>query len=282
MTRRSNALNRPARRCVFCGSGKLSSEHIWSQWARDLLPSSDGYVEVAHKYRGGKPVDPRLLRDAQGSITNKRLRRVCEPCNNVWMGKKEEAVKAVLTELISGVPSSLTKSERDPLVDWIVTKLIVLDVFRDGEQAFTEPERAAFHAQGVVPDSLSVWLLHCGEGAWKTLFLSHAQRVTKVIGQTWADAKPPTGAGPNLKLFLWGVGEALIVAAYSREIDASLGMQDEYAIQLIPDQGVVRAWPPKAITAAEATSLQHTLTNLAASMGGRLIELGDDGEPIAV
>lgn len=246
---------------------------------RDLLPCSDGYVEVAHKNRGGKRVDQRLLRDAQGAITNKRLRRVCRPCNNVWMGKQEEAVKAVLTELISGLPSSLTKSERGPLVDWIVTKLIVLDVFRDGEQAFTELERAAFYAQGTVPDSLSVWLLRCGDGAWKTLFLSHAQRVTKVIGETWADAKPPTGAGPNLKLFLWGVGEALIVAAYAREIDVDLGMQDAYAIQLVPDQASERVWPPVAITAAEAASLQHTLTNLSASMGGRLIELSDDGSP---
>ena len=195
------------------------------------------------------------------------------------MGKQEEAVKAVLTELISGLPSSLTKSERGPLVDWIVTKLIVLDVFRDGEQAFTELERAAFYAQGTVPDSLSVWLLRCGDGAWKTLFLSHAQRVTKVIGETWADAKPPTGAGPNLKLFLWGVGEALIVAAYAREIDVDLGMQDAYAIQLVPDQASERVWPPVAITAAEAASLQHTLTNLSASMGGRLIELSDDGSP---
>jgi hypothetical protein len=259
----------------------LSEEHIWSQWSRDLLPASDGYLEMTNKNRGGQPVDHRVIRDAQGSITNKRLKRVCEPCNNVWMGRQEEGAKAVVTGLIAGTPSYLTKSERGPLVNWIVTKLMVLDVFRDGEQAFTDGERAAFYADWTIPDSLSVWLLRCGDGPWKTLFWSHAQRLTVVVGETWANAKPPSGASPNLKLFLWGVGEALIVAAYTREVDIDLGMQDEYAIRLVPDQGVRRAWPPRSITGGEAVTLQRTLLDLPATMGGRRIELGDDGEPVA-
>lgn len=272
---------RPARKCVFCGNGKLSEEHIWSQWLRDLLPSSDGYLEVTHKNRSGKPVDHRLVRDAQGPITNKRLKRVCEPCNNVWMGKQEERVKTVLTGLIAGTPSHLTETERGPLLRWIVTKLMVLDVFRDGEQAFTDEERASFYADWTVPSSLSVWLLRCGDGPWKTVFWSHAQRLTVVVGDTWANAKPPSGASPNLKLFLWGVGEALIVAAYARELDLDLGMQDEYTIRLAPDQGVARAWPPRSITAEQASSLQLTLPSLAARLGANQIELGDDGEPLS-
>ena len=270
----------PARKCVFCGNGKLSEEHIWSQWSRDLLPSSDGYREVTHKNRGGKPVDYRLVRDAQGPITNKRLKRVCKPCNSVWMGKQEEKVKAVVTELIAGNAFCLTNLKRATLVSWIVTKLMVLDVFRDGEQAFTAEERAAFYSDWTVPSSLSVWLLRCGDGAWKTSFWSHAQRLTVVVGDTWENARPPTGAGPNLKLFLWGVGEALIVAAYARELDLDLGMQDEFAIQLVPDQRIERAWPPRSITAGEALSLQLTLPSLASGLGANQIELGDDGEPV--
>lgn len=175
----------------------------------------------------------------------------------------------------------LTRSEHTPLVNWIVTKLMVLDVIRDGEQAFTDEERAAFYERRVIPNTLSVWLLRCGDEDWKTVFWSHAQRLTVVVGETWVNAKPPSGASPNLKLFLWGVGEALVVAAYTRELDLELGMQDEYAIRLVPDQDIARAWPPRSITAEQARSLQLTLPNLSAKMGGRQIELGDDGEPVS-
>lgn len=270
----------PARKCVFCGAGKLSEEHIWSQWARDLLPSSEGYLEVTNNIRDGQAFNRRIIRDAQGPITNKRLKRVCKPCNNVWMGRQEEAAKTIVTKLIAGVSSYLTKSQRKTLARWVVTKLMVLDVFRDGEQAFTDSERATFYEDWTIPESLSVWLLRCGEGPWRTLFWSHGQRVTVVMGDTWANAKPPSGLGPNLKLFLWGFGEALIVAAYVREIDPQLGAQAEYAIQLIPDQGVCRAWPPRGITGVEAASIQQTLLNLPNRFGWRLVELGQDGEPI--
>lgn len=271
---------RPSRKCVFCGNGKLSKEHIWSEWARDLLPASDGYLEVSHRNRGGKPVDHRIIRDAEGAITNKKLRRVCKPCNNVWMGRQEEEAKAVVSDLITGTPLMLTKGDRALLVNWIITKMMVLDVMRDGEHAFTDDERAAFYAHWTPPQSLSVWLLRCGDSSWKTLFWSHARRVTVVVDDTWENAKPPSGSSPNLKLFLWGVGEALFVAAYARELNIDLGMQDEYAIRLLPDQGMARAWPPRTITAQEASDLQHTLPNISASLGAREIELGDDGEPI--
>lgn len=205
--REPSAIKRSPRKCVFCGNGKLSDEHIWSQWARDLLPVSDGYREIANRNRGGKPVDQRIVRDAQGAVTNKKLKRVCQPCNNVWMGRQEEEAKAIVTRLIAGTPSILTRSVRGPLVSWITTKLMVLDVFRDDEQAFTDDERAAFYANRTAPGSLSIWLLRCGDGLWKTQFWSHARRLTVVVGDTWANAKPPSGSGPNLKLFLWGVGE---------------------------------------------------------------------------
>lgn len=280
MIQRSIPHNRQMRKCVFCGSGKLSAEHIWSQWMRDLLPSSDGYQEIAQKRRGEKTFGGRILRDAQGPITNKRLRRVCKPCNNGWMGKKEEAAKPLLTKLITGTPTVIKQSEVGPLLDWLVTKLIVLDVMRDGEQTFTEQERSAFYTHGTIPRSLSVWLLQCGDGPWKTLIWSHAQRMTIVIDDTWVNAKPPAEAGPNLKLFLWGVGEALFVAYYEREIDFDLVFPEAVALKLIPDQWSEISWPPKKVTANEAASLQHTLTRLGAGIGARLIHLGEDGEPI--
>lgn len=233
---------KPPRKCLFCGNGKLSDEHIWSQWSRELLPDSDGYIERSNRNRGGKPVDHRIIRDAQGSITNKRLKRVCKDCNNGWMSRLEEESRATVTALILGQSTYLARSARRPLINWIATKLIVLDAFRDGEQAFTERERSEFFATRALPQSLSIWLLSCGQGPWKTMFWTHAQRLTVVVGRTWEEAKPPSGANPNFKLFLWGVGQALIVAAYTREIDLDLGMQEDFAIRLSPDEGRCRLW----------------------------------------
>lgn len=267
---RGQASTRAPRRCLFCGGGKLSKEHIWSDWARDLLPKSDGYLEFANRKGRHGQGPTKILRDDQGSITNRRLKRVCQPCNNIWMGRCEEEAKAAVTLLIQGTETYLTKPIRQSLRRWVTLKLMVLDSIRDGELAFTSAERNEFYIDDSIPTTLRVWIMRCGEGAWSTIFWSQGQSVTLRIGDLRGVA-PPVHGCPNVKMFLWGIGEALIVATYQREIDIEFENQEEFAIQLIPDLGVARSWPPKGINAEAAAKLTTTLDTLPASLGARLI-----------
>lgn len=209
--------------------------------------------------RGGRFRDHRVIRDYQGSITNRRLKRVCRTCNNGWMSNEEMVARYAVTLIITGQPQHLTRELRYALRRWITMKLMVLDTMRDGEQAFTEPERREFYARPDIPDALSIWLLRCGEAGWGSLFWSHAQSLTAVPENTLAEAMPPLQGLPNRKMFLWGVGGALVAAVYQRNIGISLNMPPEYSIQLSPDLGVARLWPPKPIN---SRSLTLSLTTL--------------------
>lgn len=191
------------------------------------------------------------------------------------MGQQEKRATEAVTALIAAKPLDLAESIREQLIRWLVIKLMVLDVLRDGEQVFTEAERRSFHEDWSIPTTLSVWLMRCGDGDWKTLFWSHAQALTLAVGDTAQGAKPPTLVGPNVKLFLWGLGEALIVALYQREVGLPLGMQDEFAIPLLPDCGKAWSWPPRSIDAEQAKRLTSTLVNLPETFNFRMIELDD-------
>lgn len=192
------------------------------------------------------------------------------------MSLLEVRARPVVTSLIQGTPLLLSKSARAHLVDWLVTKLMVLDVLRDGDQAFTSGERSAFYETDAIPSSLSIWVLRCGDGPWKSTFWSHAQRVTIVEGDT-PPVLPPPNAAPNLKLFIWGMGEALIAACYHRELNLALEMQDEFSIRILPDPAFAPVWPKRPISSVEAQSFLRSLLDLPKRMGARVIEMDDPG-----
>lgn len=239
----------------------------------DLLPCPTGFVEFSNGNRHGKDVDFKLIRDSQGRITGKKIKRVCGPCNSIWMSGLETEVAPALTGLIQAKPDILTKAVRRSLANWIVMKLMVVDAMRDEEQAFLEVERSAFFKNRAIPDHLSVWLLRCGEEPWTNAYKAHAQGVLIYVGGKPEDVEPISPGSPNLKLFIWGLGELVVAACYHRDVGIEFDMQDTHSIRLLPDPGIGRVWPTQKITAYDVEELTKTLKALPAKLGARYFEL---------
>src|ERR1039458_9469419 len=77
--------------CAFCDhKGKLSNEHIVSEWMRELFPGKLDITFQNKKWRTTNSVDY-------------KAKTVCENCNNTWMSRLEtEHAKPVLTPLVTG------------------------------------------------------------------------------------------------------------------------------------------------------------------------------------
>src|SRR5580704_11578887 len=90
------------RKCIFCDqSKKLTKEHLWSKWTRQLVSHDilkHEYADHVFKVDG---VD-RSARTYGWDARNSTIKAVCLECNNVWMSSLDDAGKPVLSPLIKG------------------------------------------------------------------------------------------------------------------------------------------------------------------------------------
>jgi hypothetical protein len=85
------------RECAFCAhSAKLSGEHIWSEWMRELFPTKKvRFTSFGEKHE--------VLRQWSSQDIDMTAKVVCQKCNNQWMSGLESAhAKPAMTDLIVG------------------------------------------------------------------------------------------------------------------------------------------------------------------------------------
>lgn len=138
--------------CAFCEhTGKLSNEHIVSQWLADLFP---GPIS-AHYGTGDK---------AKHFITGSmdwKAGVVCKRCNETWMSKIEsEHAKPVLTPLVTGelsIPIGLKEAESIALFAF-KTAVILDHANRKAEPFFSRRIRVAFKNHHSIPGFVRMWM----------------------------------------------------------------------------------------------------------------------------
>jgi hypothetical protein len=114
------------RRCAFCGcTGKLSGEHVWPKWVRDVILSDrrrGGYVYA--DATPGEPVEITLTRPV-AELADLTVKKVCEDCNTGWMHRIEDAVIPILRRPVQGDPTTL-RGELRSVATWTFLKCLVV------------------------------------------------------------------------------------------------------------------------------------------------------------
>jgi hypothetical protein len=109
--------------CVFCGATQnMSKEHVWPDWVRSLLPAEvldRGYTYVYEDRHG------EFRRVPGQPLFKKRVRSVCEPCNNEWMGRREDAVKPYAAGMLIGRGRELHAEGQIAIATWGALKAFV-------------------------------------------------------------------------------------------------------------------------------------------------------------
>jgi len=110
------------RKCAFCGGkAKLSGEHLWSAWIRNLFPDEEKFVfrrqfadAPIAKWWESKNLDP-------------TAKVVCEPCNNEWMSELEnDHAKPALTPMIVSASSqTLTPSKASSIASFMFKQAVI-------------------------------------------------------------------------------------------------------------------------------------------------------------
>src|SRR5262245_51071712 len=87
--------------CLFCHSTKLTAEHIWPMWIREIFPKQS--------YDAGRFSTAGLKQEWKQTSLERTSNSVCRTCNNEWMSRIETRARPILEPLIRGyAPPLLT------------------------------------------------------------------------------------------------------------------------------------------------------------------------------
>lgn len=138
--------------CAFCTySGKLSREHIFAKWVRDMFP---GQMDA---FYGNKKFPTKKI-DWKANV-------VCASCNNTWMKDIEEIqAKPVLVPLITGkeIDIPITQTMARSIAIYAFKTAVVQDhAGRRPQGPFFSPRlRHAFKSSRSISGNVNIWI--CG------------------------------------------------------------------------------------------------------------------------
>src|SRR3954451_18649741 len=133
-------MSKPAGRCIFCGGGRMSKEHVWADWIGDILPppappfgsrplslSQKGYSE------GGRLFLEEQM-PKQGDFGSKKIRKVCKKCNSGWMSRLQNKAKSLLIPLLEGEDCEIPPQEMVTIASWVTMTTMVAEFLQPEKQ----------------------------------------------------------------------------------------------------------------------------------------------------
>jgi hypothetical protein len=135
-------VSKPAGKCIFCGQGNLSKEHLFPNWLRNVFPRSALSTHTQGRVTWPEGKKHIKTKKGQGHSGTKKLRVVCKKCNNGWMSKLESTSQPLLSSLIDGNSVTLDTDAQSLLSLWVAKTVCVAENLN--------PERVSFDNKSVI------------------------------------------------------------------------------------------------------------------------------------
>lgn len=159
-------------KCIFCGGGGLTKEHVFAQWLHPYLPIDDrpnheSFFE--HILPGGPQTE---IRTRSGDPHSGKLRVVCRSCNNGWMSRLQTQTKPILLPLVSGERTILWKRQAQTLASWATMFVMVTEWARRNSELVvsTSSDRLGFSQTTIPPRGWKIWVGRYERGDWPGVF----------------------------------------------------------------------------------------------------------------
>jgi len=157
-------------KCIFCGSPKVTREHVFSQWMHPFMPPRSNKpanvrISVDHKDRTDLVDNLRL----SGPLRDWQIRCACGNytgcCNNEWMSDIERRAQATMEPMLRGESIRLSEADQKAIATWAILKVMVAH-----HRFVHHMQRKQMRAKHEPPKQWSVWLSAFGgkteDGHW--------------------------------------------------------------------------------------------------------------------
>lgn len=197
-------------KCIFCNGAsgtRLTKEHIFPDWLRRFFPRSptDSHTHGRTSWVGLEPST--TFTQKQGQAGSRRVKVVCQKCNNEWLSDLEKRTKPLLLMLINGLPFTLDADAQVALATWAAKTIMAAEFVQPDKVAIPPEERASLMRNLVPPDGgWWIWMAGSQGVEWRTGIHHFSAR----INVTPVDLETPDIV--NLQSTTIGIGGLLIHA----------------------------------------------------------------------
>src|SRR4051812_48674033 len=163
---------RPQGTCIFCGGFGVSKEHLFSDWLRELFPRTRDDRHALARLISWSPRPTFSQSIKQGHSGSRKVRKVCELCNNRWMSRIDEGAKVAIP-LIQGAETVLERDEYRQLVTWFAKLAMVADAMDVQTMVVPQIDRDWMRQQRLPPLRWEVWIGFYEGIEWRDLAMQH-------------------------------------------------------------------------------------------------------------
>ena len=154
---------------IFCQKvGKLTKEHLWSDWIGELLGKREEYT-VKRRRPTGEVVEWKSIG------LNHVAAVVCGKCNNEWMSNLETEARPILSPVIKyGAPLSFLPAGLVILAAFAFKNAIISDhTYRERKPFFPVSDRVRFMKSLEIPSGVQMWIASSGSEHFNGVFHSY-------------------------------------------------------------------------------------------------------------
>lgn len=171
-------------KCIFCGNGGLTKEHMFADWLRNFIPRE----MLEHRIQTSLDFPDRTQSSVQhrtGDPHSRRIRCVCAACNSGWMSQFQEDTKPFLVPMLRGEPTSSHRKAQTQIATWITMTVMVAEFLNRDQVAVSSEERQWFFKNARPPRHWRIWI---GQHRGKTssLWTHNAMSLTEEKPETIA------------------------------------------------------------------------------------------------
>lgn len=223
----------------------MSKEHIWSDWISGLIPRNNEHGEYWGSMRreaGKRDVEwtnPPKSSARQGNVLQRKVREVCEQCNNGWMSRVVDRAKPHVEQMILSKTFQLNRREKTELSAWIgITTVIQELANRQGARRIPPEDRTVLMNTNAPPLSWSIWIAKYTGKWWAPMGHHHIPMCY---------AKPPSDDEPNppsgeLQLTIFTLG-GLLVHVFTSTQTEMIEVYRSYIGRASNSEKLEQLWP---------------------------------------
>jgi hypothetical protein len=265
-----------AGKCIFCNGAsgtRLSKEHIFPDWLRQLFPRSpaDSHTHGRTSWVGLEPFTVRTKK--QGQAGSRRVKVVCQKCNNEWLSALEKRTQPLLMMLIEGTPFALDADSQRLLATWAAKTIMAAEFIHPEKVAVPAEDRASL-MRNLAPPERGWWIWMAGSQG--TEWLTGLNHFSARINVTPVDLETPDVV--NLQSTTIGIGQLVIYAISTSVPGHDFALSDPNRSDLKPiwpQPTAAITWPRLRLLTNENINVINT--NLPRAF--ERLELGRRGTP---
>ena len=238
-------------KCIFCGKGGLTKEHMWADWLRAYIPRD----MTQHRTQSVLLFPDRAEESFErrtGDPHSRRIKCVCRNCNNGWMGKLQEKTKPFLVPMLEGKDVSFYRNGQTALAAWVAMFVMVAEFIYPDKTAISAQERTWFMNNQRAPSHWRVWIGRYARSTTIDRFFHHVVPFVEHESEIATDDSMPPP--PNAQTSTILLGEYLVIhvmsSAFARRIIRRWPLLPHIApmmCEIWPVQNRIAAWPPPGI-----------------------------------